>query len=91
MLRLHIWHAYSTKETLSKDTKVNDLVTMTVTFILKIANFGLCCHVVHVSQTHQFLFNISPKTAGVGHAFQVPGLQGEGWIISLFHPSLRGD
>ena len=30
--RLHIWHAYSTK-----DTKVNDLVTLTLTLKLKIA------------------------------------------------------
>ena len=33
-----MWHAYSTNETLSNDTRVNDLVTMTVTFMLKIAN-----------------------------------------------------
>ena len=34
-----MWYRYSTDETLSNDTKVNDLVTLTVTFILKIANF----------------------------------------------------
>ena len=36
--RLHIRHTYprySTNETLSSDTKVNDLVTLTLTFILK--------------------------------------------------------
>ena len=32
--KLYIWHAYPTNETLSNDTKVNDLVTLTVTFIL---------------------------------------------------------
>ena len=30
-------------ETLSNDTRVNDLVNLTVTFILKITNFILCC------------------------------------------------
>ena len=33
--RLHIWHAYSTNDALSNDTKVNDLVTLTLTFLLK--------------------------------------------------------
>ena len=37
--RLHIWNSYSTNETLSNDTKVNDLVTLTL--ILKIANLDL--------------------------------------------------
>ena len=32
---LHIWHAYSTNETLSNDTKVNDLVTLTFYLRLK--------------------------------------------------------
>ena len=35
--RLHIWYAYSTNKALSIDTKVNDLVTFNVTFVLKIA------------------------------------------------------
>ena len=35
--RLHIWHAYWTNDALSKDTKVNDLLTLTLTFVLKIA------------------------------------------------------
>ena len=35
--RLHIWHAYSTNDAFSNDTKVNDLVTLTLTFKLKIA------------------------------------------------------
>ena len=43
--KLHICHAYSTNEALSNVTKVNDLVTLT--FILKIANFGLCCCLEH--------------------------------------------
>ena len=34
-----MWHAYLTKETLSNDTKVNDLVNLTVIFILQITNF----------------------------------------------------
>ena len=29
---LHIWHAYSTLETFSNDTKADDLVTLNVTF-----------------------------------------------------------
>ena len=35
-LRLHIWHAYSTNDALLNDTKVNELVTLTFTFVLKI-------------------------------------------------------
>ena len=41
---LHIWYTkpwYSTNETLSSNTKVNDLVTLTVTFILKMAVLAL--------------------------------------------------
>ena len=34
------WHAYSTNDALSNDTKVNDLVTLNSTFALKIAFFG---------------------------------------------------
>ena len=34
--RLHIWHAYSTNDALSNDTKVNDFVTLTLIFMLKI-------------------------------------------------------
>ena len=34
---LIIWHAYSTNETLSNDTSADDIVTLTMTFILKIA------------------------------------------------------
>ena len=34
--KLYICHAYSTNEALPNDTKVNDLVTFTVTFMLKI-------------------------------------------------------
>ena len=36
---------------LSNDSKVNDLVTLTVTFILKIANFWLCCRRGHLCFT----------------------------------------
>ena len=38
----HIWHAYSTNDALSNDTKVNDIVTVTLTLMLKIAfsDFG---------------------------------------------------
>ena len=51
--RLDISHAYSTNETLSNDTKDNDLVTLTMPFILKITNFGFCCRRgICVSQTH---------------------------------------
>ena len=38
--------------TLSIDFKVNDFATLTVTFILKIANFGLAAGGICVSQTH---------------------------------------
>ena len=50
----HIWHAYSTNDALSYDTKVNDLVTLTFTFALKIAflDFVAAGGIVHVSQTH---------------------------------------
>ena len=37
---LHIWHAYSTNDALSSDTKVNDLVTLTLTLKLKVAFFA---------------------------------------------------
>ena len=42
-LRLRIWHACSTHDALSNGTKVNDLVTLTLTFLLNIA-FSDCCH-----------------------------------------------
>ena len=35
--RLHIWHTYSNNDALSNVTKVNDLVSLTLTFVLKIA------------------------------------------------------
>ena len=35
--RIHIWHAYFTFNALSIDTNVNDLVTLTVIIMLKIA------------------------------------------------------
>ena len=48
-----MWHAYSNNDTLANDTKVNDLVTLTLTFVLKIAFFRHCCRLGHsVSQTH---------------------------------------
>ena len=36
---LHSWHAYSTSYTHSNDTKVNDLVTLTLTLKLKLASW----------------------------------------------------
>ena len=48
---MHIWHVYSANETLSNDTKVNELVTLT--FILRIANLGfVAAGGIRVSQTH---------------------------------------
>ena len=38
---IHIWHAYSTNDPLSYDTKVNDLVTLTLALKLKIAFWTL--------------------------------------------------
>ena len=38
---LRIWHSYSINKNLSNDTKVNDLVTLTMTFKLKNSHFGL--------------------------------------------------
>ena len=35
--RLHLLHTFSTNDALSNDTKVNDLVTLTLTFLLRIA------------------------------------------------------
>ena len=32
---IHIWHAHSTIDTLSSDTRVNYLLTFTVTHVLK--------------------------------------------------------
>ena len=53
---IHIWHAYSTNDALSNDTKVNDLVTLTLTltFALKRAflDFVAAGGIVSVSQTH---------------------------------------
>ena len=59
---LHIWHAYSTNDSLSNDTKVNDLVTLTLTLKLKIAFWtllppGAYCS---VSQTHLGIFTYWP-------------------------------
>ena len=46
-------HAYSTNKTLSNGTKVNDIVTFTVTSILKIAIFEcVASGGIHISQTH---------------------------------------
>ena len=42
-------------ETLSNDTKVNDLVTLTATFILKLANLDFAAAGgIRISQTHPF-------------------------------------
>ena len=35
--KLHIWHAYSNNDGFSNDIKVNDLLTLTLTYMLKIA------------------------------------------------------
>ena len=35
--KLHIWHAYSNNDGFSNDNKVNDLLTLTLTSMLKIA------------------------------------------------------
>ena len=47
MYRLHIWYAYSTNDALSNDTKFDYLVTLTVTFVLKIAfcHLGIVFHI----------------------------------------------
>ena len=37
-------HTHATNDALSNGTKVIDLVTLTVTFMLKIAFYKLCCH-----------------------------------------------
>ena len=50
-----MWHAHSTNEieTLSKDSKVDNLVILTVTFVLKITDLDLVAtRGIHVSQTH---------------------------------------
>ena len=38
---MFVYNFMHINKTLSNDTKVNNLVNLTVTFILKIANFGL--------------------------------------------------
>ena len=35
----HIWHTYSTNNAISNDTKVDDLVTLSITFELQIHDF----------------------------------------------------
>ena len=51
--KLHMWHAHSTNETLSKDSKVDDLVILTVTFVLEITDLDfVATSGIHVSQTH---------------------------------------
>ena len=56
--RLHIWHAYSTNDALSNDTMFNNLVTLTLTLVLKIAFLDLAgTRGTHsVSQTRIFVF-----------------------------------
>ena len=53
----YIWHAYSTYDALLNDIKVNDLVTLTLTFTLKIVflNFFAAGGIVSVSQTLIFM------------------------------------
>ena len=59
-MRLHIWHAYSTNDALS-----NYLVTLTLTVVLKIVFFGLCCRKGHSgSQTHVFFLGLSINKDG---------------------------
>ena len=52
-----MWHAYSTStcSALSNDTKVNDLVTLTMTFMLKIAFSDFVASGVF----HKYIFFIS--------------------------------
>ena len=52
--RNFIFGMHSTNDSLSNDTKVNDLVTLTLTFALKIAflDFIAAGGIVSVSQTH---------------------------------------
>ena len=55
---LHIWHAYSNNDSLSNDTKVNDLVTLTLTFVLKIAFSDYVAAGGIVFHTHTLIFSI---------------------------------
>ena len=45
-LKLHFWYAYSTNDSPSNDTKIDGLVTLTVTFMLVIT-FSVFCHRGH--------------------------------------------
>ena len=54
-LRLRILHAYSTNDALSNDSKVNDLVALTVTFTLKIAFTDICFGVCLVISLHKLV------------------------------------
>ena len=52
-----MWHVYSTNDALSNDTKVNDLVTLTLTLKLKIAfsDFVATRGIVFYKLIHVFL------------------------------------
>ena len=87
--RLYIWHAYSTNDAISNDTKVNDLVTLSLTFMLKKSSLGLCCHrgIVFVSPanclscSHPFLEVTHSYVSQATHAF--PGIPGN--AATMFH------
>ena len=55
----YIWQAYSTNDSLLNDTKVNDLVTLTLTLTLRNNFLGLCCRLGIV--LHKFILIFSYK------------------------------
>ena len=53
---LSVTLVYKPNKTLLIDAKVNDLVTLAMTFILKRDNFGLCCCLGHSCFTNTLIF-----------------------------------
>ena len=51
-IKTSFWCVYSTNHTLSNDTKVNDFVTLTLTFALKIVVWTLLPPGYSISQIH---------------------------------------
>ena len=76
--RLHIWHAYSINEALSNDHKVEELVNLILTFVLKIAflDFVAIGAIVFHKHMHfnilqtSYVWNI-PKYTSTVHSVEI--------------------
>ena len=66
-LRFHIWHASSTNETLSNDSRFDDFVTLIFTFILKMVILDFVSSGdISVSLTHLVLQRVVLKICSEG-------------------------